>query len=134
MNGSRFESLVQSAFKPFLSDLNFEMEPIHVSGSYYRASFVDHRHRLSVSFEPGDEVVTVTLFTIGIHDIESINDPVKSPRLSTLNARYMGLVTGKERADNEVFFGKLHARGHIENVLIKCAKELRLVLPHHLSA
>lgn len=125
---------MQSVFRPFLSDLNFEMEPIHVSGRYYRASFVDHRYRLAVSFEPGDEVVTVTLFTIGSHDIESIDSPIKSPRLSTLNDRYMGLVTGKERADNEVFFGQLHARDHIERVLIKCAKELRLVLPHHLSA
>lgn len=134
MNGSRFESLVQSVFKPFLSDLNFEMEPIHVSGKYYRASFVDHRYKLAVSFEPGEEIVTVTLGTIGTHDIQPIDDPARSPRLSTLNARYMALVTSKERADNEVFFGQVQALDQIEHALIKCAKELRLVLPHHLSA
>lgn len=134
MNGSNFEQLMKSAFKPFLEQIGFTMRLVHVSGRYYRASFVSRRHTLLVTFEPGDQQTTVMLLTNGDGSLRSIDNPEKTPRLSHLNARYMGLVTASERAENEVFFGQLEPRDRAEHELIKCAKDLRLVLPHHLAS
>lgn len=134
MNGLSFESLMQSVFKPFLEQLGFAMQPVHVSGRYYRASFADRKCTLLITFEPGDEQTTVMLLTNGDDDLRSIDDPAKSPRLSHLNARYMGLVTASERADNEAFFGHQEPLDRAEQKLIKCAKDLRLVLPHYLAS
>lgn len=134
MNGSSFESLMKSVFKPFLEQLGFVMQPVHVSGRYYRASFADRQHTLLITFEPGDEQATVMLLTNGDDDLRAIDDPVRTPRLSHLNARYMGLVTASERAENEAFFGQLEPHDRAEHGLIKCAKDLRLVLPRHLAS
>lgn len=125
---------MQSVFKPFLEQLGFAMQPVHVSGRYYRASFAGRNNTLLITFEPGDEQTTVMLVTNGDDDLRAIDDPVKTPRLSHLNARYMGLVTASERAENEAFFGQLEPRDRAEYGLIKCAKDLRLVLPRHLAS
>jgi len=43
-------------------------------------------------------------------------------------------VTREERAANEAFFKSIGADDSQERVLLKYAKELRLVLPRHLDA
>lgn len=121
-------------FEPFLEQLGFTIQPVHLSGRYYRASFISHRHTLIITFEPGDEYITVMLLTNGDADLRSIDDPTKTPRLSDLNARYMRFVTASERAENEEFFVQLEPRDRAESELIKCAKELRLVLRRHLAS
>ena len=132
MDGLRFENLMRSAFRPFLAPLQFVMQPIHISGRHYSASFVGPSHTLLVGFEPGDGQTIVMLQANGSNSIRSFDDPETTPRLSTLNAQYMGLVEGKERAENEAFFGQLQPQDEQERALIKCAKDLRLVLPRYL--
>ena len=110
------------------------MQPVLISGRYYRASFVGPDHTVLITFEPGDDDATTMLLTNGDDDLRAIDDPEKTPRLSHLNSKYMGLVTAIERAENDDFFGKIEARDSAENGLIKCAKDLRLVLPRHLAS
>ncbi len=133
MNGINFENMMDSVFKPFLEELRFAMQPVFVSGRYYRASFVGPDHTLLITFEPGDEFTAIMLITNGDDDLRAIDDPIKTPRLSHLNARYMGLVAPSERVANEAFFGHLEPQDRAEEGLIKCAKDLRLVLPRHLG-
>ena len=133
MNGRDFERLVLKVFPPFLTELGFVAEPPHISGRYYRANFVGRQHTLSVSFEPGDNMLAVLLITNGADDLASIDDRTKTPRLSDLNARYMVDVTTSDRANNEAFFAEIEPRDKDEYAIVKAAKELRLVLPHHLG-
>ncbi|MNT90529.1 hypothetical protein D3C72_2314430 [compost metagenome] len=74
------------------------------------------------------------LITNGDNDLRSIDDPLKTPRLSHLNARYMELVPKIEWDENEEFFGRQTPRDGAERRLIKCAKDLRLVLPRYLAS
>jgi hypothetical protein len=133
MNGKSFSDLIDLAFRPFLSDLGFNLQPIHVSGRYYRANFVGNQQTLTVSFEPGDESITIMLIKNTDDSLDAIDDSERAPRLSDLNKRYMSKTTAAERTENDSYFGHIERADPAERLLLKCAKELRLVLPLHLG-
>jgi hypothetical protein len=133
MNGNYFSSLIDSAFRPFLSDLGFTFQSTHLSGRYYRATFVEPQHTLVVTFEPGDEEVVVMLLTNGDDSLKAIDDSAITPRLGDLNARYMSETTARARKENNAYFGQFEQTDPAEKMLLKCAKDLRLVLLLHLG-
>ena len=109
------------------------MQPAHLSGRYYRVTFVGDLHTLLITFEPGDEQLIVMLLRNGDSDLKAIDDPAKTPRLSNLVARYLPAVTAQERAENETFFSQVKPRDSAEKSLLESAKDLRLVLPLHIA-
>lgn len=133
MNGETFANIINSAFRPFLSELGFTMDPLHVSGRCYGAIFNNSHYKLLISFEPGDENTAVMLVTIGDDDLKAIDDTARTPRLADLNSRYMPSVSADAHSENEAYFKSLTVTDPIESNLLKCAKDLRLVLPLHLS-
>jgi hypothetical protein len=134
MNGQDFLRVIGDAFEPFLMTLGFSMETPSISGRFYRASFSGQKNSVSVSYEPGDNALFVLVFSREKGELSDIDDRAKTPRLADLNSRYMSLVSDTERATNEVFFQSVAVRDREERQLLKCAKELRLVLPKYLSA
>lgn len=133
MNRNSFSSLIDSAFCPFLSELGFTFQSAHLSGRYYRATFVESRYTLIVTFEPGDEEVIVMLLTNGDDSLKAIDDSAKTPRLGDLNARYMSETTASARTENDAYFGQFERADPAEKILLESAKNLRLVLPLHLG-
>jgi hypothetical protein len=133
MNGQDFTRISDQAFAPFLRELGFVAQPPQISGRAYHATFVGRRHTLSVSFEPGDDYFSIMLLTNGADDLASIDDRAKTPRLSDLNARYAALISPFERAANEEYFAGVVVNHPFERQLLKFAKDLRLVLPKHLT-
>ncbi len=133
MTGERFQSFVKRAFDPFLIELDFKPEKPHLSGRYHRANFIGDSHTLIVSFEPGDAYLTAMLVRNDGYDLSSIDDPQKTPRLKDLNRMYMSEVTPSERANNESFFSKIKVEDQNEQALLKCAKDLRIVIPRYLK-
>jgi hypothetical protein len=133
MNGQDFLRIVNEAYTPFLTELGFSMDAPSISGRLYRASFTGPKHSVSVSFEPGDEAFFVLVFSRENGELSDMDDRLKTPRLSDLNSRYMNAVTSEERAANETAFKSVMARDEEEKVLLKSAKELRLVLPKYLA-
>jgi hypothetical protein len=109
------------------------MDPPSISGRLYRSSFTGPAHSVCVSFEPGDDVFFVLVFSRQHGELSDIDDRLKTPRLSDLNSRYMSKVGSEERAANESAFQSVVARDEEERVLLKAAKELRLVLPKYLA-
>jgi hypothetical protein len=133
MNGLGFFRIIDEAFVPFLAHLGFSMEGPCTGGRVYSASFSNETHSVGISFEPGDDRFLILLFTKENGKLSEIDDRVKTPRLAELNERYMQGVTREERAANEAFFKSILADDSQERVLLKYAKELRLVLPRHLG-
>jgi hypothetical protein len=133
MNGEGFLRIVSEAFAPFLAGLGFSADAPTISGRFYRASFTGHMHSVSVSFEPGDEVFFVMVFSVNGGELSDMDDRLKTPRLTDLNRLYMNAVSSAERAANEATFQSVIARDEEERVLLKSAKELRLVLPRYLA-
>jgi hypothetical protein len=133
MNGQDFLRVVNEAFTRFLTGLGFSMETPSISGRLYRASFTGPRHSVFISFEPGDEAFFVLVFSREHGELSDMDDRLKTPRLSDLNSRYMNTVSGEERAANESAFQSVVARDEEERMLLKLAKELRLVLPKYLA-
>lgn len=133
MTADRFLEIITQAFPPFLSELGFRLQQPHLSGRYYRATFVGCEHTLIVSFEPGDNNLVVMLMPNGHDDLAAIDDREKTPRLADLNQRYMNDVTADEVKSNDAFFASIETRDFNERRLLKCAKELRLVLPRYLA-
>jgi hypothetical protein len=133
MSAEAFGSLIELAFRPFLSELGFMIQPSQVSGRCYRATFVEARHTLVIAFEPGDEHVTIMLFTNHDDSLMAIDDPENTLRLTDLNARYQPKTTASARAENEVHFSQIEQTDPVGKLLLKYAKELRLVLPLHLE-
>jgi hypothetical protein len=133
MNGQDFLRLANEAFGPFLKELGFSMDAPSISGRLYRASFNGPKHSVSVSFEPGDNAFFVLVFSRANGELSEMDDRLKTPRLSDLNSHYMNMVSSEERAANESAFQSVVARDAEEGVLLKSAKELRLVLPKYLG-
>ena len=134
MNGQDFLRITNEAFAPFLEKLGFAMDDPSISGRYYRASFISHSHSVSISYEPGDEAFFVIVFSRKNGELSDIDDRMESPRLADLNSRYMAAITNEERVENEAVFESIKVNDKEERVLLKAAKELRLVLPRHLHS
>jgi hypothetical protein len=132
MNGQDFLRVCNAAFAPFLKELGFSMDSPSISGRFYRVSFTDAAHAVSVSYEPGDEALFVMVFGRENGELTDIDDRLKTPRLADLNTRYMPTITSGERAANETVFASVETRDKEEYALLKAAKELRLVLPKYL--
>jgi hypothetical protein len=133
-NGDSFQRLIREAYVPFLKELGFSGKPVHVSGKYYCAYFVSTHHTLSVSYEPGDHYWDIRIETHGgAGDLKSFDDRSITPHLADLNTRYQGQVSGAERSQNETFFDGIEAKNADEAYLLKCAKDLRIVLPKYLG-
>ncbi|MCI0557993.1 MAG: hypothetical protein MN733_05820 [Nitrososphaera sp.] len=133
MNGQDFMRVIHDAFEPFLVALGFSMDIPSISGRFYRVSFSNPKNAVSVSYEPGDNALFVLVFSREKGELSDIDDRAKTPRLADLNSRYMHLVSNDERAVNELFFQPVVVRDQEERLLLKCAKELRLVLPRYLN-
>lgn len=50
-----------------------------------------------------------------------------------MNAKYMSQVSAEARSQNETYFSPFKAADRTEKMILKCAKDLRLVLPLHLG-
>lgn len=133
MNGQDFLRIANEAFVPFLKGLGFVMDEPSISGRFYRVSFTGSAHVVSVSYEPGDEALFVLVFRRENGELSDIDDRLKTPRLSDLNIRYMQKVTAEERSINDAFFKSVITQDNQEYLLLKAAKELRLVLPKYLQ-
>jgi len=133
MNGEDFVRIVNEAFTPFLTKLGFSMDPPSISGRFYHASFTGAKHKVSVSFEPGDWAFFIFVASLKNGQLSDIDDRLKTPRLSDLNSRFMRMVTNEERAKNEAAFQTIVPRDDYERVLLEFAKELLLVLPKYLA-
>lgn len=132
MNGQDFLRITNAAFIPFLTKLGFKVDEPSVSGRYYRASYTGLSHAISVSYEPGENALFVIVFSRKNGELSDIDDSTRTPRLADLNSRYMSAVTAEERSENEAFFRFVEAKDEEERIVLKAAKELRLVLPRYL--
>lgn len=133
MTGKDFLRLVREAFEPFLIALGFSMDPPSISGRFYRVSFSSSKNSISVSYEPGDNAFFVFVFSRENGELSDVDDRIRTPRLADLNNRYMHLVSNGELTENELFFQTVVVTDQEERLLLKFAKELRLVLPRYLK-
>jgi hypothetical protein len=133
MNGQDFLRIINEVYAPFLNELGFLMDTPSISGRLYDVGFTAPKHSVSVSFEPGDDVFFVFVFSRENGRLSDMDDRLKTPRLSDLNKRYMKSVTSEERAINEAAFKAIKTRDKEKEILVKFAKELRLVLPRYLA-
>lgn len=134
MNGQDFLRIAHEAFEPFLKELGFSMDEPSISGRYYRASFTASSNAVSVSYEPGDNALFVMVFGRKNGQLSDIDNRTETPRLADLNNRYMATVTQVERVANEKAFDTVMVHDQEERLLLKTAKELRLVLPQYLRS
>jgi len=134
MNGNDFIRITNQAFVPFLKDLGFVVEAPLVSGRYYRVNFTRNDYVISVSYEPGDEVLFVIIFSCEDGELSNIDDRIKTPRLADLNREYMPIITDTEHIENCKRFESVIVNDKEESLLLKAAKELCLVLPKYLCS
>lgn len=136
MNGQAFKRAAMAYFEPFLTELGFSVTELEVSGRFYSAEFTGRGCLVSVTFEPGDEALFVMVREREgkLGRLSDIDDRVKTPRLSDLNRRFMPQLSERERVSNEASFEGVRAEDDTERLMLKAAKELRLVLPLYLRA
>jgi len=134
MNGQDFQRITSAAFEPFLKELGYLTDNISISGRFYRVFYKAHKNVISVSYEPSDRALFVMIFTRNGDELSDIDDTASTPRLSDLNSRFMHTVSVEKRKENENYFKSISACDDDERLLLKCAKELRLVLPCYLNS
>ena len=133
MDGQEFINIVSKGFAPFLKELGFSLNTPSISGRMYRADFSGSRNVVSISYEPGNDALFIAIFSLENGVPSSYDDLLKTPRLANLNKRYMHLVTASDRFKNEAAFESVRPAGRVEKLLMKSAKELRLILPKYLA-
>lgn len=134
MNDRNFIRLVREAFDPFLRGLGFVMDTPSISGREYCVSFSSQAHSVQIAFEPGDNALFIFVFRCQKGALSDIDDTTATPRLADLNKRFMSEVTADELAENQKFFALIQTNDEEECLVLKAAKELRLVLPKYLVA
>lgn len=134
MTDQDFLRIAKEAFVPFLKEFGFVIDEPSISGRFYCVDFNSARHQVSVSYEPGDNALFVMVGESWNGKFVDIDDTAKTPRLTDLNSRYMATVSNDERADNEAVFESVVVNDKEERLLLKAAKELRLVLPKYLKS
>jgi len=110
------------------------MDKPSISGRFYCVDFNSAHHQVSISYEPGDNAFFVMVGDSRNGKFADIDDRTKTPRLADLNSRYIITVTSEERAENEAAFESVVVNDKEERLLLKAAKELRLVLPKYLRS
>jgi hypothetical protein len=134
MTDQGFIRIANEAFAPVLIRLGFVMNEPSISGRFYCVDFNSAHHQVSVSYEPGDNALFVMIGESRNGKFVDIDDTTKTPRLTDLNSRYMAAITNEERTENEAVFEAVAANDKEERLLLKAAKELRLVLPKYLRS
>ncbi len=134
MNLQSFLRIVDQAYVPFMRALGFSVDTSSSNGRCYCADFKSNTHVISVSYEPGEWVQSVYVFGQGDGAQSEIDGEGAAPRLADLNRRYMASITREERDQNESALASIAAGDTAERDLLKAAKELRLVLPRHISS
>lgn len=132
MDGNGFLKIIRTAFQPFLLPMGFSAKAPSVNGRFYEATFEGTESVISVAFEPGENYFNVYIFGLEAGRLSDIDDRESTRRLSDLNSRYQHEVTPRERVDNENFFQQVIANDNAEKMLLKGAKDLRLILPLYL--
>jgi hypothetical protein len=133
MNGQNFLRIINEAFVPFLSDLEFMMDAPSISGRYYHVQFRNIAHVISVSYEPGDEALFIMLREREGDRLSDIDNRLKSPRLDDLSKLYMHTITVEKRERSKALFDSIMVHDKAEQLLVKSAQELYLVLPKYLD-
>jgi hypothetical protein len=133
LDGSGFLQLIETAFAPFLGALDFVPDGTKISGNHFSARFAGPNHAVSISYEPGTNFLSVMVPHRGYERLSDIDDRQKTPRLSDLNARFDPAVSSEDCVSNEEHFRNIVVRDDAERLLLKAAKELRLVLPKYLT-
>jgi len=128
-----FVRIVNEAFVPLLSRLGFSSEAPVLRGRFNSASFLRKDYVVDVSYEPGDEAIIIMVLRRKDGKLSDIDDPANTVRLDTLKERYMHLVTREEFEEGNVAFGAVRATDPTEQLMVKSARELALVLPKYLA-
>lgn len=131
MNGNEFMAIVEQVYSPFLAKMGFSACRSSISGRSYRASFDRKDGTLWISYEPGEDFLLIVVLGRG-DGLTGIDDRRKAPRLSDLRQKYMRELTHDDFIDNERYFSGLSANDGRGELLMKAARELRLVLPPYL--
>lgn len=132
MNGQDFLRIIDDGFV-FLNDFDFLMDEPHISGRMYQVEFRSPTNVLTVAYEPSENNLTVYLSRVKNGQRSNVDDERNTFRLNQLNRTFMKDVTTEERKRNEEFFRSVSARDPAEKLLLKAAKDLRLILPKYLS-
>ena len=106
-----FTDAIESYFVPFLEEQGFRIAaPIAISGKHYFARFGSGGFEIMVSYEPGDDYLTVILGPpLSGFVLPSPNDA--SPRVCQ---------------ENQEYFARCVSSSDLERRLLKAAQDLRL--------
>jgi len=134
LDSQMFCQIIHNVFEPFLNKMGIPLIELTVNGRFYIAEFnILSSHTLSITYEPGDWYMDIGICGTRTGDLSIIDDPIKSPSLSDLNARFYGSFTKDEIIQNTIYFQKFKGDNEDEKKLIKAAQDLRLILPKYLK-
>ncbi len=134
MNEKDFTEMINKAFIPFLKDLGFIMDSQNISGKFYKVSFSDSTHKVNIAYEPSEkERLFVVIFRIN-SPLSEFDNRSKSPSLSNLNSLFMNQISTDQRVLNDEYFKNIEIKDEDGKLMLKTAKELRLVLPKYLDS
>lgn len=131
IDGKKYIETVKLFFQFLESEFGFVLMKETENGSaFYDVEYQDSTRVVSISYENIEDYLQVLLFKLKNGKLPDFDDKTHSLQLQELNRVVLSKIDEKEIEGNKAIFSSLECKEPLERKLLKCARELRLVLNH----
>jgi hypothetical protein len=131
IDGNKYIEVVGAYFEFLITEFSFKVSEEIINGNFfYRFRYMDEIKAITISYENIEDYLSVFISVLQNGIMPDYDDKTKTLHLNKLNAQVLSRLNRSEIALNSEYFTRLRPENELEKKLLKCAKELRLVLQH----
>ena len=132
INSVSFTEYVKRTFSFLITEFKLELGEITINGSaFYGVEYRDKLKGISISIEPIGEYFQVIVYKLDHGKMPDYDNKTKKIHLNELNKRVIKNLDKDEFNKNNQYFRDFETRNKTERMILKSAKDLRLVLSHY---
>ncbi|MBG6188387.1 hypothetical protein [Flavobacterium sp. CAN_S2] len=121
--------LCKKSFSFLITEFECKLEKIIENGNvFFDINYAGTNKVISISLETYENYLRVVIFDLENGKLSDYDDKAKTIHLNQLTKEYFPKISKNEITENSMFFKNISTETEIEKQIVKCAKELRLVL------
>lgn len=135
-----FKVAIEKWFVPFLNDFNISLTQFHINGKYFDAHFEGRGVVVSISFEPGDDYLTLRVYELKNKDLSYISGNGLKFDMNMLMKLFGSKISSQHYQRNKEYFENLTPEGEMEkrfnssNEAKQCHLSLNVLCPETSSS
>lgn len=119
----------KNSFSFLTTEFEFKLEKIIENGNrFFDINYAGINKTISISLETYENYLRVVIFDLENGKLSNYDDKTKTIHLNQLTKDYFSKISKNKISENSMFFKNISTETEIEKQIVKCAKELRLVM------